>query len=304
MILVTGITGKSGSWFLKRLVQEKSSLWDEKFRIVIRNREKSDLVHNSDLSMEKVFGDINDEVFVKSIMENITTVLHIAGIHVSLKIVRAALANNVKRIILVHTTGIFSKYKSAGKEYLSIENEIYSLVKGKDINLTILRPTMIYGSVKDNNIIVFIKMVDKLHFFPVVNHANYFLQPVHEKDLGEAYYQVLINEKSTKNKSYNLSGKNPILLIDILKTIGSYLGKKNIFLSIPFPVAYLGGWIIYIISIGRIDYREKIQRLVEPRIFDHSEATEDFGFSPIDFKEGVRDEVEKYLNIIYRSGNP
>jgi nucleoside-diphosphate-sugar epimerase len=163
---------------------------------------------------------------------------------------------------------------------------------------------MIYGSVKDKNIIIFIKMVDKLHFFPIVNHGKYFLQPVHEKDLGEAYYQVLLNEESTKNKSYNLSGKNPIFLIDIFKTIGSYLGKKNIFISIPFPIAYLGGWIIYIISIGRLDYREKIQRLVEPRAFDHDEAARDFGFSPVDFKEGVEKEVEEYLNTYYKSDNP
>jgi nucleoside-diphosphate-sugar epimerase len=110
-------------------------------------------------------------------MENVVTILHIAGIHTSINIVRSAIGNNVKRIILVHTTGIYSKYKSASKEYLSIEDEIYSLVKDKDINLTILRPTMIYGSIRDSNIITFIKMVDKLKLFPIVNHANYSLQP-------------------------------------------------------------------------------------------------------------------------------
>ena len=90
--------------------------------------------------------------------------------------------------------------------------------------------------------------------------------------------------------------------MDIFKTIGNYLGKKNIFVSIPFPIAYLGGWIIFVVSVGRIDYREKIQRLVEPRVFDHSEAAKDFGFSPVDFKEGVKEEVEEYLNT--RHGNP
>ncbi|MDR2008983.1 MAG: hypothetical protein LBQ22_00690 [Bacteroidales bacterium] len=59
MILVTGITGKSGIWFFKRLAQEKSPLWNEKFRIVIRNKSKGDLVCNDNLSIEKVFGDLN-----------------------------------------------------------------------------------------------------------------------------------------------------------------------------------------------------------------------------------------------------
>ena len=198
MILVTGITGKSGMWFFKRLVQEKSPLWNEKFRIVIRSRSKADLICDDNLSIEKIIGDLNDDKFVNLITKNVTVILHIAGIHTSLNIVKSVVKNNVKRIILVHTTGIYSKYKSASKEYLSIENEIYSLIKDKDINLTILRPTMIYGSIKDNNIIIFIRMVDKLYFFPVINRANYFLQPVYEKDFGEAYYQVLLNEESTK----------------------------------------------------------------------------------------------------------
>jgi nucleoside-diphosphate-sugar epimerase len=304
MILVTGITGKTGRWFFERLIREKSSLWDEEFRLIIRNKAKADLFYSDNLLIEKVFGDLGDEKFVDSIMKNVRTILHIAGIHASLNIVKAAVENNIKRIILVHTTGIYSKYKSASKEYLLIEHEINDLIEDKDIALTILRPTMIYGSVNDNNIVFFIKMVDKLRIFPIVNHANYLLQPVHEKDLGEAYYHVLKNEELTKNKNYNLSGKNPILLIDILKTIGDYLGRKNIFVSIPFPVAYIGGWIIYIISIGKIDYREKIQRLVEPRVFDHGEATKDFCFSPIGFEEGVKKEIEQYLNIFYGSNNP
>jgi nucleoside-diphosphate-sugar epimerase len=144
-------------------------------------------------------------------------------------------------------------------------------------------------------------MVDRLHFFPVVNHAEYLLQPVHEKDLGEAYYYVLINEETTRNKNYNLSGKDPIFLIDILKTIGKYLGKTNKFISIPFAIAYCGGWLLYLITIGKIDYREKIQRLVEPRVFDHSEATKDFGYLPVSFEEGIKNEINEYKKHVNKN---
>jgi uncharacterized protein YbjT (DUF2867 family) len=62
MILVTGITGKSGGWFFKKLGQEKSPLWNEKFRIVIRTKLKDRFDCNSNLSIEKVFGDLLDVV--------------------------------------------------------------------------------------------------------------------------------------------------------------------------------------------------------------------------------------------------
>jgi nucleoside-diphosphate-sugar epimerase len=299
MILVTGITGKSGKWFLKRLIKEQDKINDTVFRFVVRNDSNTDLIDTlpNFLSVEKVYGDLYDAAFVDTIMVNVSTVLHIAGIHTSLNIVKAAVDNNVKRLILVHTTGIYSKYKSASKEYIETERKISGLISEKDINISILRPTMIYGSIADHNMVIFIKMVDKLRFFPVVNHARYLLQPVYEKDLGDAYYQVLMNEVSTKNKNYILSGKSPILLLDIFKTIAKYLGKKNIFISIPFPIAYFAGWVLFIISIGKIDYREKIQRLVEPRVFDHGDAVKDFGYAPVAFEDGIRNEIDEYKKL-------
>jgi uncharacterized protein YbjT (DUF2867 family) len=297
MVLLTGITGKSGSWFLKRLIAENGNLKDLKFRAVVRDSSKIGSNENCGLKIEYVFGDLEDTSFVESTMKNISTVLHIAGIHTSLKVVQAAVNNNVERLILVHTTGIYSKYKSASSDYIETENKIEEIISNRKIDLTILRPTMIYGSIKDNNVIIFIKMVNKLKLFPVVNHANYLLQPVYEKDLGEAYYKVLINAEKTKNKNYILSGKEPILLLDMLKLIGKYLGKKNRFISIPYPIAYTGAFLLFIITFGKVDYREKVQRLIESRNFSHSEAAMDFDYSPVSFEEGVKDEIAEFIRI-------
>jgi len=301
MILITGITGKSGKWFLERLESEKKSssnnkLHEHGFRAVVRKTSDTGMLDRCFVNIEKVYGDLHDFNFVKSAMNDVSIVLHIAGIHSSLNVVKAAMENNVKWLILVHTTGVYSKYKSASSEYLSIEREIETLIKNKDVKLTILRPTMIYGSIHDKNVIIFIKMVDKLKLFPVVNHALYLLQPVHEKDLGNAYYHVLANEEKTGNKNYNLSGKEPIMLIDMLKTIGKILGRTNIFISIPFPFAYFGGCLLYIFTFGKVDYREKIQRLVEDRVFDHDDASRDFGYAPMSFEEGIKSEINEYMS--------
>ncbi len=293
-VLITGLTGKSGSWFLKRLIFEKENLKGIMIKAIVRSCSNVDLIDNSGLSINKVSGDLDDMVFLNKSMNNVSTVFHITGIDRSLNVVQAAVDNNVKRVILVHTTGIYSKFKIASAGYIEIEKRINEIILNRNIDLTILRPTMIYGSIKDNNVVVFIKMVDRLKFFPVVNHANYLLQPVHEKDLGDAYYQVLVNAEATKNKNYILSGKEPILLIDILKIIGEFLGKKTMFISIPFPFAYLGAWMVYFFTFRRMDYREKVQRLIEDRVFSHDEAAKDFGYSPVSFKEGVQNEINQY----------
>ena len=277
MILLTGITGKSGKWFLRNLIDNDSCLNNENYRVIVRATSNVELIDQSGLCIEKTFGDLNDERFLDNALKDIKIVFHIAGIHTPLKVVNAAIKNKINWIVLVHTTGIYSKYKSASKGYISTEKGIEKIIRDSKISMTILRPTMIYGSINDRNIAIFISMVDKLRLFPVINHAESPLQPVYEKDLGNAYYQVLLNEKITKGKNYILSGKSPIMLIDMLQTIGKLLGKSNLYISIPFPIAYLGSYVLYLISFKKIDYRERVQRMVEPRIFSHDNASCDFG---------------------------
>lgn len=295
MILLTGITGKSGKWFLRNLNDNNNSLNKKSYRVIVRTTSNVELIDQSKLCIEKAYGDLNDEAFLSDALKGINIVFHIAGIHSSMKVVNAAIKNKVDWIILVHTTGIYSKYKSASEEYINIEKKIEQITKDSNISLTILRPTMIYGSINDRNVAIFIRMVDKLRIFPVVSHAKFPLQPVHAKDLGNAYYQVLLNEKMTNGKKYILSGKSPIMLIDMLKTIAKLLEKRNIYVSFPFPIAYFGSYVLCLISLKRIDYRERVQRLVEPRIFSHDDASRDFGYSPMDFEEGVINEIKEYL---------
>ena len=169
------------------------------------------------------------------------------------------------------------------------------MIEGKDVALTYLRPTMIYGNIHDGNVVIFMKMVDKLRLFPVVDHAKYALQPVLCGDLGKAYYQVLTHPDTATKRGYNLSGGRPILLIDMFKVMAKYLGVKNTFVSVPFTIAYAMAWVLYLLTFTKVDLREKVQRLVEPRVFSFEDAAADFGYNPVPFEEGVKAEVEAYL---------
>ena len=173
-VLITGITGKSGEFLFEEIASNIDKLHDYYFGFVVRNKEKARFISNKLENCSVYIGDLNDEVFLERVFsDGYTSLLHIAGIQKSLNIVRAAVIGGVKWMILVHTTGIFSRYKAAGEGYRIIESKIHNLLSGKEIALTILRPTMIYGNVHDGNVAVFMKMVYKLRIFPVVNHANY-----------------------------------------------------------------------------------------------------------------------------------
>lgn len=309
-VVITGITGKSGQYFLKRLLQEYESLKDYRFKVICRGSATSknqggyellqSAVAEEKLSLEILDVDLKagDEVR-KVFAEKVDMLFHIASVKLTMGIVPVALEQGVDNIVMVHTTGIYSRYKKAGEEYRQTEAKIGKLIeeyrsKGRDIAATILRPTMIYGDLQDGNVAMFIKMVDKNRLFPTVNGARYDLQPVWCKDLGNAYFEVMTKWEITKNKEYILSGGEPIQLREMFIEIGKQLGVKNTFLYVPFPIAYVGAWIVYLLTFTKKDLREKVQRMVEPRAYLHELATQDFGYAPAKFADGVAEEIEMY----------
>ena len=120
--------------------------------------------------------------------------------------------------------------------------------------------------------------------------------------LAQAYYRALMDEDAAADRSFILSGGEPILLRDMLSVIGRELGKDRVrFVSCPYWLAYSGAVGLWALSLGRVDYREKVQRLCESRAYPHDEAAEALGFAPRTFPAGVGPEVEAYLQAAGRS---
>lgn len=304
ILVLTGATGKKSGGILTENIGKNldrvRSIFPDGIRAVVRATSDTKALDRLIPDVQKCIGDLTDVPMLKMAFQDADTVIHVSGIHWSHEVVEAAAQCGVRRLILVHTTGIYSKYKEAGEEYRHIDDYVYRTCKENNIVLTILRPTMIYGNITDNNVVTFIKMVDKFPLMPVVNGAWYELQPVHYRDLGDAYYAVLMNEDTTANRDFILSGGESILLRDMLTEIGKNLGKKVKFISCPYWLAYSGAWIVYALTIKKKDYRERVQRLCEPRVFPHDDASKAFGYSPRTFRVGIVDEVKQYREKFHR----
>jgi nucleoside-diphosphate-sugar epimerase len=292
MLLVTGITGHTGRYFLQELIDHK---YEGPIRCIVRETSDTSMLDNSGLNIEKVYGDIHDEAFLEEVTKGIDEIVHIISIRHTLRILNAAAKNDVKRIISVHTTGIFSKFRIASEEYVIIEEDIKELLSKNDISMTILRPTMIYGDVCDRNMSKFIKMIDRFRVFPVINHGESLIQPVNARDLGKAYYDVLMMPAEKAKSEYILSGEKPITMLEAFKLISDNLGKKTTFISVPLSFGVIMARVLKGITLGKIDYVERVQRMSEDRSFSHKEATADFGYKPEPFEVGIEREVKEYL---------
>ncbi|OCA88375.1 nucleoside-diphosphate sugar epimerase [Bacillus sp. FJAT-27225] len=168
------------------------------------------------------------------------------------------------------------------------------------IKLTILRPTMIYGDMCDHNMSKFIKMIDKMPIYPLINNGNGLIQPVNARDLGKAYYDVLMNPEATSNNHYNLSGEKPITMKEALRIISIKLGKKTIFLPISLRLSGIAAFLAKVATLGNLDIVEQVHRMGEDRAYEHSAARKDFNYSPMPFEKGIELEIREYQSLKQR----
>lgn len=292
ILAVTGITGHTGGYFLQEL---RKNGFDGTLRCLVRESSNTKALDDSGLHIEKVLGDIHDPDDLFRLVDGADKVLHIAGIRDTLPLMEAIEKAGVKgHIVLVHTTGIYSRFRMASGEYKEIEQKLQHYLDS-GLNVTILRPTMIFGDMCDRNIHKFIRMVDALPVMPQVRFGKARIQPVNARDLGRAYYQCVMKDKLPE-LDYVVSGSRQLTLRELCSLIGIYLGKKTRFVNVPTMAVAGTMWCVKELTGGKIDYVEKALRLSEDRVFSHEKAARDFGFDPEPFEIGLKREVEEYLH--------
>ena len=146
MIAVTGITGHSGKFFLKQLVDNN---YPGALRCLVRESSDTSALDASGLNIEKFRGSIDSDADLERFVSGADTVVHIAGIMKTPRLLAAIeRAGGVKHVVLVHTTGIYSKYKMASAGYKAVEEDMQQYLD-RGMNITIIRPTMIFGDLCD-----------------------------------------------------------------------------------------------------------------------------------------------------------
>lgn len=126
MLAVTGITGHTGKFFLEEL---KTHHYAEPIRCLVHTAGKAACVTSSGLDTEIVEGTLDCEADIRRLLTGADTVVHIANIHYSPEILRIGRECGARRFILVHTTGMFSKFKSVSAEYREIEDQIAPMLE-------------------------------------------------------------------------------------------------------------------------------------------------------------------------------
>lgn len=216
-----------------------------------------------------------------------TTLIHTASLWLLPGWLEKFHARGVRRVIAFSSTSRFTKQASASAYELEVVNKLIAAeehVAAECARLgmawTIFRPTLIYGGAGgDRNVADIARLIRKFGFFPVFGSASGRRQPVNAADLAQACVLSLAAPASV-NKAYNLSGGETLAYIDMVRRIFETLGRSPRFVRIPMPAFRLA------VKLARLHPRfahltpDMALRMQADLVFDHSDATRDFGYSP------------------------
>lgn len=287
MLFITGVTGLTGRFLIDCL---REAGYIGPIRCLVREHSDVSWIRDKD-NTELYLGDVSNVKSLKVGLKGIEGVIHLVNIRFSPQIIEACHSAKVKRVIIVSTTGIYSKYRECSEEYKSLEKTIIE----SGLDYTIIRPTMIYGNQRDKNIHRLIMIIDKFPVIPVVGDGTGLMQPIYARDLARAIAEAYVRPVSI-GKAYNVAGKNPIKYIEILKLIADKLRKRRLFVKIPYSISLLAGYIGGLLNSKLIDV-EKVKRVREDKVFDYSDAVRDLDFSPISFEEGIQLEINALREV-------
>ena len=278
-VLVTGATGFTGSYVVPQLLAR-----DVDVRCLVRPTSDTSPLQN----VELVYGDLADVPSLVAALDGMDALVNIASLgfgHAD-GIVAALQQASVKRAVFVSTTAIFTQLNASSKV---VRMAAEQAIMDSDLDYTIIRPTMIYGSSRDRNICRLVRFVQRYPVIPVVGSGNYMQQPVYVDDVASAVVGALFTPAAIR-KCYNVSGAQPLTYNQLIDTVGAAVGRNVRKLHLPLkPMTAILSTVERVITPPI--KAEQLLRLNENKAFPHDEATRDFGYAPRSFADGIALEV-------------
>lgn len=305
VVLVTGGTGFTGSYLLRKLSQIGCEI-----RAI--HRKTSDISIFSDLDIKWYEGNVYSEDVVKAACNGVTHIIHVAAafrqpgikaeeyfnVHLeSTKILasEALKQPGFKKFVHVSTVGVLGHIKdppadetadySPGDIYqdskAQAEKWILAYSKKNDLPVSVIRPAAIYGA-GDRRLLKLFKIA-KLPIMPLLGYTKGLYHLIHVEDLV-GFTIHCASRSETDGEIYICGSKEATSIKEMLAIISRHFGKTPRFVRIPafpiFIVADLCEFVCKKIGIAPPIYRRRVAFFTKDRSFDTNKMCNDAGYIP------------------------
>jgi dihydroflavonol-4-reductase len=320
-VMVTGATGFTGKVLVHKLIEQG-------LEVNAVARQSSHITPFEDMPVNWFRGEVFDEATIRSAMEGVEYVFHLAAafreaksteqdyrnVHVisTQRIVHQALKNpEFKRLVHVSTIGVHGHIVnppgdetspfSPGDDYQSTkveaENWLKEFTRETPFPYSIIRPCAIYGPGEPRLLKLF-KMATG-RFFPILGKGKCWYHLVHVEDLANAIILAATEEKAL-GEAFIIGAKEPIRLEDMAAIIAQEYDTPLRVLRLPIgPFFLLGDVCESICRPFKIEppiYRRRVAFYSKDRNFSTKKMRDVLGYQPLwSNKDGIIESARWYL---------
>ncbi len=177
----------------------------------------------------------------------------------------------------------------------SIANDYYTnskkaqekLVAECGIPHVILRPTLMFGWFDRKHLGWLSRFMQKSPIFPIPSHGRYMRQPLYVKDFCNIIISAM--EQRPRNETYNITGREKVDYVDIIRTIKQTLGLRTWIVHIPYTLFW---WLLRIYAVFDRDppfTTQQLEALVAHDEFELIPWWDIFNIPATPFKEAMRE---------------
>ena len=226
-------------------------------------------------------------------IERCTSLIHCAPIWLLPDHLPALRSIGINRLVIFSSTSVISKKASQSQQEQELvqllanaEAKISAYCRKHEMHFTIIRPSMIYGYGRDQNVSHIAGFIKKYRVMVLVGRAQGLRQPVHADDLVDAALRLLSLHDNLQ-ETYNLAGKEALTYRQMVERIFKGMNRPVRILSLPLWLFRIGLWSAS--KLTSFNYTAQMaDRMSHDLTYSNDRAMKDFSYSPQPFLSNAK----------------
>ena len=170
-----------------------------------------------------------------------------------------------ERAYLVHLSSSVVE-SSAVDWYTDSKEKQERIVVQSGLPHVVLRPTLMFGWFDRKHLGWLARFMQRVPIFPIPGNGRYLRQPLFAGDLCDIVMSCI--DKRLNNAAYNISGREEIDYIDLMREIKGACGARAAIVRIPYGVFWALLWIYGLFDRDPPFTTRQLEALVTPDLFE------------------------------------
>jgi NADH dehydrogenase len=289
--LVTGAAGVMGVRLVKRLLAQGLGVR----ALVLPNDPLRKRLEG--LACDIREGDVSDAASLAGVCDGVDTVYHLAAVILShdpgvfervnrngtAHIAAEARRAGVRHFIYVSSASVVYPKRTP---YAESKLQAEGIVKASGLGYTIVRPTLVYETGGGQEILLFLDYLRRFPVVPFIGSGGAIKRPVWSEDVVSGLAS-LAQSQVALGKTYNLSGRDPITMLELSRLLLASADRPRFFVHLPVWLCVALAYVLKALVARPPLTLSAIAGIVNDADLDPASAIRDLGYRPIGARDGI-----------------